>query len=509
MSQPAPLKSIVIVGGGSAGWMTAAALSHAVGRSCSITLIESEAIGTVGVGEATIPPIRNFNQRLGIDEATFVRETQGSYKLGIEFVDWGRKGHSYFHPFGQYGAEFDSVPFYHHWMRESLEGRIDGPIDDFSMCWAMAKAGKFTHPSPDRRMIQSTFDYAYHFDAGLYAAYLRRFAESRGVVCKEGRVVDVAVRGEDGFIEAVTLENGERIAGEFFIDCSGFRGLLIEEALEAGYDNWQHWLPCDRAVAVPSERGGEKGEFTPYTRSTAREAGWQWRIPLQHRTGNGYVHCSEFISEDEASATLLANLDGKALADPRPLRFVTGKRREFWKRNCVAIGLSAGFMEPLESTSLHLIQYGILRLIALLPDSGMSPLLAHEYNAQTAKEYELIRDFLILHYKASERQDSELWRYCAAMPIPDSLQYKIDHFRAHGVLVAESHELFANPSWIAVYLGQGIVPNRAPALAAMREGVPVAERLAQIRAAMSEAVAAMPSHSEFVARHCAAAPLAA
>jgi tryptophan halogenase len=303
----------------------------------------------------------------------------------------------------------------------------------------------------------------------------------------------------------VLLDDGTRIAGEFFIDCSGFRGLLIEEALEAGYDNWQHWLPCDRAVAVPCE----KGEFTPYTRSTAREAGWQWRIPLQHRTGNGYVHCSNFISEDEASATLLANLDGKALADPRPLRFVTGKRREFWKRNCVAIGLSAGFMEPLESTSLHLIQYGILRLIALLPDSAMSPLLAREYNAQTAREYELIRDFLILHYKATERDDSELWRYCAAMPIPDSLQYKIDHFRAHGMLVAEGPELFANPSWIAVYLGQGIVPNRAPALAAMREGVPVAERLAQIRAAMSEAVATMPSHSEFVARHCAAAPLAA
>ena len=501
----APLSSIVIVGGGSAGWMTAAALADAVGRSCTITLIESEAIGTVGVGEATIPPIRHFNKRLGIDEATFMRETQGSYKLGIEFVDWGRKGHSYFHPFGQYGAEFDSVPFYHHWMHEHLAGRVDGPIDDFSMCWAMAKVGKFSHPSPDRRLIQSTFDYAYHFDAGLYAAFLRRYAESRGVRRVEGKVIDVALRGEDGFIDAVTLDRGERIAGEFFIDCSGFRGLLIEEALHAGYDNWQAWLPCDRAVAVPCERG----EFTPYTRSTAREAGWQWRIPLQHRTGNGYVHCSEFISEDEAAATLLANLDGKPLADPRPLRFVTGKRREFWKKNCVAIGLSAGFMEPLESTSLHLIQYGILRLIALLPDAAMSPLLAREYNAQTSREYELIRDFLILHYKACERDDSELWRYCAAMPIPDSLQYKIDHFREAGMLVADGQELFANPSWIAVYLGQGIVPRQAPALAAMRAGVPVAERFRQIRQAMDEAVAAMPSHGDFIARHCPAPPLAA
>jgi tryptophan halogenase len=502
MTGPGPLKSIVIVGGGSAGWMTAAALSDAVGRTCRITLIESEAIGTVGVGEATIPPIRQFNNRLGIDEATFVRETQGSFKLGIEFVDWGRQGQSYFHPFGQYGAEFDTVPFYHHWMRENLAGRVDGSIDDFSMCWAMAKAGKFSTPSPDRRLIQSTFDYAYHFDAGLYAAFLRRFAEARGVTRMEGRVVDVALRSEDGFIESVALENGETIEGEFFIDCSGFRGLLIEEALEAGYDNWQHWLPCDRAVAVPCE----KGDFTPYTRSTAKAAGWQWRIPLQHRTGNGYVHCSEFISEDEASAELLASLDGKPLADPRTLRFVTGKRREFWKRNCVAIGLSAGFMEPLESTSLHLIQYGILRLIALLPDSDMSPLLSHEYNAQTTSEYERIRDFLILHYKAGERDDSALWRYCTAMPIPDSLQYKIDHFRAHGMLVSDERELFANPSWIAVYLGQGIVPARAPALAAMRSQVPVAERLASIRTAMTEAVAAMPSHAEFIARHCAALP---
>lgn len=501
----APLQHIVIVGGGSAGWMTAAALADAVGRDCRITLIESEAIGTVGVGEATIPPIRHFNRRLGIDEATFVRETQGSFKLGIQFVDWGRQGHSYFHPFGQYGAEFDSVPFYHHWMRESLEGRVAGPIDDFSMCWAMAKAGRFAHPSPDRRLIQSTFDYAYHFDAGLYAAFLRRFAEHRGVTRLEGKVVDVSLRGEDGFIAAVTLDSGVRIEGEFFIDCSGFRGLLIEEALAAGYDNWQHWLPCDRAVAVPCERG----EFTPYTRSTAKPAGWQWRIPLQHRTGNGYVHCSEFISEDEATAELLASLDGKPLADPRTLRFVTGKRREFWKKNCVAIGLSAGFMEPLESTSLHLIQYGILRLIALLPDSAMSPLLSREYNAQTAREYELIRDFLILHYKASTRDDSALWRYTAAMAIPDSLQYKIDHFTAHGMLVADGQELFANPSWIAVYLGQGIVPQQAPALAAMRSQVPVAERLAQVRAAMDEAVAAMPSHADFIARHCPAPPLAA
>ncbi|MGQ7829713.1 tryptophan halogenase family protein [Altererythrobacter sp. Z27] len=493
-----PLEHVLIIGGGSAGWMTAAALSDTLGPRCKITLIESEEIGTVGVGEATIPPIRYFNNRLGIDEATFVRETSGSFKLGIEFVDWTRVGHSYFHPFGQHGAEFDQVPFYHYWMRESLAGRIEGPIDDFSMAWAMAKAGKFAHPSPDRRQIQSTFDYAYHFDAVLYARFLRRFAEARGVTRVEGRVADVALDPESGDIKQVTLADGREFAAEFFIDCSGFRGLLIEDALETGYENWQHWLPCDRAIAVPCSKGDE---IAPYTRSTAKAAGWQWRIPLQHRTGNGYVHCSEFIDEGDATEALLGSLDGEALADPRTLRFVTGRRRKFWNRNCVAIGLSAGFMEPLESTSLHLIQYGILRLLALFPDREMSPLLAEEYNRQTLAEYERIRDFLILHYKATERQDSELWRYCAAMKIPDSLQYKIDHFRNYGLIVSDERELFNNPSWIAVYLGQGIAPRRAPAIAELRNAVPVSERFAAIEQAMREAVAEMPAHAEFLARN--------
>lgn len=493
-----PLRKIVIVGGGSAGWMAAAALSDALGRSCSIVVVESEAIGTVGVGEATIPPIRFFNHRLGIDEATFVRETSGSYKLGIEFVDWTRIGHRYFHPFGQHGVEFDVVPFYHYWMREHLAGRVSGPIDDFSMAWAMAKAGKFSHPLADRRQIQSTFDYAYHFDAGLYAQYLRRYSEARGVTRIEGRIRNVKLDAETGAITSVTLENGDDIDGEFFIDCSGFRGLLIEEALHAGYDDWRHWLPCDRAVAVPCEK---VGAMTPYTRSTAKAAGWQWRIPLQHRTGNGYVHCSNYVSEDEATSVLMASLDGAPGAAPRTLRFTTGKRKSFWKKNCVAIGLSAGFMEPLESTSLHLIQYGILRLIALLPDREMSPLLAAEYNRQTAEEYERVRDFLILHYKATERNDSELWRYCSSMSIPETLQYKIDHFRNYGLLVSDPRELFNNPSWIAVYLGQNITPRRAPALAAMREA-PVSDRFEAIARAMKEAVAAMPSHDDFVANHC-------
>lgn len=497
------LDKVVIVGGGSAGWMTAAALASSIGHTAEITLIESEAIGTVGVGEATIPPIRHFNHRIGVDEQTFLRETQGSFKLGIEFIDWGQKGESYFHPFGQYGAEFDVIPFYHHWMKEWLAGRAER-IDNYSMAWIASRDGKFVHPSRDNRQVQSTHDYAYHFDAVLYAKYLRRFAEERGAVRHEGRVAGVDLHPENGFIKSVTLEDGRTFGGDLFIDCSGFRGLLIEGALHTGYEDWSHWLPCNRAVAVPCEK---IGPMLPYTRSTAREAGWQWRIPLQHRTGNGYVHCDAFIGEDEACETLLTNLDGKPLGDVRTLRFTTGRRRKFWHRNCVSIGLSAGFMEPLESTSLHLIQYAILRLLALFPDKSMSPLLAKEYNRLTVQEYERIRDFLILHYHATERRDTELWRYCAHMDIPDTLRYKIDQFTNYGILVAEDRELFNNPSWLAVYLGQNIKPRSAPAMAEMRDTVPTADRLKDIRRAMEEAAAAMQSHQDFVGRYAPAAAI--
>ena len=495
--QAEAVKRVIIVGGGSAGWMTAAGLANALGRECEIVLIESEEIGTAGVGEATIPPIKYFNQRLGIDEATFLRETNGTFKLGIQFNNWTRIGDSYFHPFGQYGAEFDQVPFYHFWMREHLKGDPT-PIDEYSMAWAAARAGKFDHPVPDRRNIRSTYDYAYHFDAMLYARYLRTYAEALGVTRHEGRVVDVARHDDSGFIRAVTMEDGRSFEADLFVDCSGFFGLLIEKTLQTGYEDWSHWLPCDSAVAVGCEK---TSEALPYTKSTAKAGGWQWRIPLQHRTGNGYVFCSQYLSADEAKTELLASLDGEAQDEPRLLRFNTGRRKKFWNGNCVAIGLSAGFMEPLESTSLHLIQYGIMRLIALFPDKDMSPLLVEEYNALTGAEYERIRDFLILHYKATERDDAELWRYCANMPIPDRLQYKIDHFRNHGAIVSDERELFHNPSWIAVYLGQNIIPRRAPALARMRSGVPVADRLAAIRSAMKESVDAMPSHEAFLAAY--------
>ncbi len=499
-----PLRKIVIVGGGSAGWMSAAALSNATRGGCEIILVESEEIPTVGVGEATIPHIRRFNQSLGIDEARFVRETQGSFKLGIEFVNWRKENHSYFHPFGHFGADFDTLPLYQYWFKAFAEGEA-GELQDYSMCWGMAQRGKFSQPSQNPRQIQSTFDYAYHFDAGLYAAFLRRMSESNGVKRIEGRVTDVRLRGDDGFIEAITLESGAVIDGDFFVDCTGFRGLLIEDALQTGYEDWTHWLPCDRAVAVPCESIGPDG-LTPYTRSTAHAGGWQWRIPLQHRTGNGYVHASQFVSTDHATDTLLANLDGAALADPRVLRFTTGRRKKFWNRNCVAIGLAAGFMEPLESTSLHLIQIGIMRLLALFPGRQADPLSAEEYNRLTIEEYESIRDFLILHYRLNAREEGELWRYCREMEIPDTLAYKMEQFEKNGRIVARQVELFTNPSWLAVFLGQGMMPQRYDSLVDMR-GVDGPRYLSGIKRAIDEASGAMPSHHAFIEAHCKAAPL--
>ena len=492
-----PLERIVIVGGGSAGWMTAAALAHAVGGRVAIDLVESESIGTVGVGEATIPPIRQFNQRLGIAEADFVRETQGSFKLGIEFVDWQRLGHSYFHPFGQYGAEFDVVPFYQHWMREWLAGRESRDIGAFCMAWEAARHNRFEPPMADRRNIRSRHDYAYHFDAVRYAAFLRRYSEARGVTRHEGRVVDVRLDAETGHVVAVVTEDGRTLGGDLFIDCTGFRGLLIGDALNVPYESWKHYLPVDRAVAVSCEASGPT---LSYTRSTAHASGWQWRIPLQHRTGNGHVYASDFETEEGALDTLLANLDGAPTAEPRRLRFTTGMRRDVWVGNVVSIGLSAGFMEPLESTSLHVIQYAVLRLLALFPDKSMSPVLAREYNRLTRAENERIRDFLILHYHATERDDSPFWDHCRTMAIPDSLARKIEAFREHGLIVSDADELFANPSWIAVYLGQGIAPTRPPAVAALRAGVPVSQRLDQVRAAVAEGAAAMPAHDAFLDR---------
>jgi tryptophan halogenase len=494
------IRRIAIVGGGSAGWMAAAVLSNALHGNCRIELIESEEIGTIGVGEATLPPLKRFNQMLGVDEHAFIAATQGTFKLGIDFLNWSRPGHRYFHPFGQIGLPFDAVPFHQHWLREHARGEA-APLQDYAFAWVAARLGRFERPLADPRYVQSTFDYAYHFDATLYARYLRGYADQRGVVRTEGKVVDVALRAEDGFIRSLTLAGGATIEADLFVDCSGFRGVLIEGALKAGYEEWKHWLPCDRAVAVPSAHVGEP---VPYTRAIAHPAGWQWRIPLQHRMGNGLVYCSRHIGDDEAAALLLANLEGEALAEPRLLRFTAGRRRQFWVRNCVALGLAAGFMEPIESTSIHLVQSSLTRLLALFPDRDFDPLAAREFNRLTHAEYERIRDFLILHYHVNQRDGAPLWCETRAMSIPDTLQYKLDQFRSGGRTVAEAQELFQNSNWLAVFIGQEVWPARHDPLVDLRTAVDARRFLADLRGLMEKAAQSMPTHAQYIHRHCRA-----
>ncbi|MEO8115186.1 MAG: tryptophan halogenase family protein [Phenylobacterium sp.] len=498
MSSDTAVKTVLVVGGGTAGWMTAAALAHALqGSGVRIRLVESEEIGIVGVGEATLPHIRIFNAKLGIDERDFMARTHATFKLGIEFRNWGRKGASYIHPFGDYGRPMGGVGFHQYWTKQRLAGDATD-IGDYSLPIMASRLGRFAPPSEDDSVL-STFGYAYQFDATLYAPYLRAYGEARGVERTEGKVVDVALRGEDGFIEAITLASGERIEADLFVDCSGFRGLLIEQALKTGYDDWSHWLPCDRAVAVPCET---READAPYTRSTAREAGWQWRIPLQHRIGNGYVYCSDFISDDEAQATLMANLEGPALAEPRRLRFTTGARRKSWNRNCVAIGLSSGFLEPLESTSIYLIQIAITNLIELWPERDIDPADIDEFNQLIDMELARVRDFLVLHYHATERDDSALWNYCRNMSVPDSLTYKMDLFRERGTVVKYKLGLFLEPSWIAVYLGQGILPEGYDPLADQQPPEETRRRLRELRAVVRRAAEGMPMHDAYVASHC-------
>jgi tryptophan 7-halogenase len=502
MRDPDAITKVVIVGGGTAGWMAAAALSRLSGSGLTeVTLVESDAIGIVGVGEATIPPIRHFNEIIGIDERDFIRATQGSFKLGIEFRGWTRPGHRYIHPFGPYGADIGAVKFHQHWLRLRAMGRA-ADIEDYNLCAVASRQGRFGPVAPQARSPLAQLHWAYHFDASLYAKYLRAFCEARGVTRREGRITQVHQRGEDGFIEAVELESGERIEGELFIDCSGFRGLLIEQTLKAGYEDWTGWLPCDRAVAVPCAHGAEG--LTPYTRSTAREAGWQWRIPLQHRVGNGYVYSSAHISDDEAAATLLASLEGEAQADPRPLRFTTGQRKAAWVKNCVALGLASGFLEPLESTSIHMIQTGITRLLHLFPDRRFDARGIAEYNRLTARHAAQIRDFIILHYHANQRAGEPLWDACRTMEVPGSLRRRIDLFRLKGRISRDEDELFAEPSWLAVYLGQEVVPEGWDPIADAAPADDIAAALAQVRDAVLAGTASMPLHSDFIARHCRA-----
>ena len=495
------VRKIVIVGGGTAGWMAAAACSKFLqGSEYSIELVESDEIGTVGVGEATIPPLLLFNRTLGIDEVEFIRATQASFKLGIEFVDWTRLGHTYFHPFGTFGVEMHGIHFHHFWLRHLAAGGTF-THDEFNSCTMAAKVGRFARPLPTDRSPLPPIGYAYHFDAGLYARFLRQYAEARGAKRHEGRVVDVQLSAEDGFIKAITLSDGRTIPGDFFIDCSGFRGLLIEQTLHAGYEDWRQWLPCDRAMAVPCER---LESTTPYTRSTAREAGWQWRIPLQHRTGNGYVYCSEFLSDDEAAKLLLSRLDATPRADPRPLRFITGRRKEVWKKNCVALGLASGFLEPLESTSIHLIQTAIARLMSLFPGQHFDPAAIAKYNALAQVEMEEIRDFLLLHYKATERTDTPFWRHCQAIKLTDSLEQRWEMYRQNAHLVVAPHELFKDSSWFAVFTGQGVSPKAYHPFADLPSDAELKRRLELIRGDVEKRMQSFPTHDAYIREQCAA-----
>lgn len=500
------IENVIIVGGGTAGWMAAAALSRIrAGRQVAITLVESEDIGTVGVGEATIPPFLDFNKLLEIDERELLAEVQGSFKLGIQFVNWGRLGDSYIHPFGNYGYQMDGISFHHIWHKYHQAGD-KRPIQVFNMETMAAHFGRFARTEDYQRDDLPPINYAYHLDAGRYARFLRKYAEARGVVRREGKVADVTLDGESGFVSSITMQDGAVIKGDLFIDCSGFRGVLIEQALKTGYDDWSNYLPCDRAVALPCMRDDGSGPL-PYTRATAHTAGWQWQVPLQHRNGNGHVYCSSFMNDDEALDILVKNMAGKPAAEPNFLRFTTGRRKKFWNKNVVALGLSSGFMEPLESTSIHLINTGINKLIALLSLDGITQVQEDAFNRLTGKEYARIRDFLILHYNATARDDSAFWNHCRTMAVPDSLVEKIALFRANGQIFREDDELFTETSWAAVMMGQGIMMGGHNAMADRLQTPETSKELDGIEQSIRYVVQHMPSHSDYLAQYCPAKPL--
>ncbi|WP_286806062.1 MULTISPECIES: tryptophan halogenase family protein [unclassified Marinimicrobium] len=495
------VRKVMIVGGGTAGWMAAAAMAKVLkNQYCDIQLVESDSIGTVGVGEATIPQIQLFNQMLGLDENEFIRRTQGTFKLGIQFVNWGHIGERYLHAFGEVGKDMEGVQFYHYWLKLFQAGEAPN-IDAYTLNCQAVEQGRFMRPVDAGNSPLSRIAYAFHFDAARYAMFLRDYAMERGVRRREGKIERVSLRPGDGFIESITLDDGETLEADLFIDCSGFRGLLIEQALKTGYEEWSRWLPCDRAVAVPCAKVAEP---VPYTRSTAHSAGWQWRIPLQHRTGNGHVYCSQFISDDEAADTLLKNLDGEPLADPKFIRFTTGKRLKFWNKNCVALGLASGFMEPLESTSIHLVQSGIAKLMSLFPNRNFDQEDIDEYNRQVDFEYTRIRDFLIAHYHVTQRDDSEFWNYCRTMDVPDTLKQKMNHYRKNGRIFRTNEELFNETSWLEVMHGQGLKAEGYHPIVDTLSKDEIARRLESIRNVINKSVEYMPKHSEFIAKHCAA-----
>ena len=493
-AHPPAIRSVVVVGGGTAGWIAAAVLAHSLGPSGhSVTLVESDAIGTVGVGEATIPHLRGLHALLGIDEDEFVRATQATFKLGIEFVGWSRPGARYTHPFGVFGAPLDGVAFHHHWLRQcALGGEGAAPLAHYSLAWRAADAGRFQRAAGPANSPLGQLAHAFHFDAVLCAAFLRRVAEAKGARRVQGRVVDVA-RADDGRIASVLLEDGRAVAGDLFVDCSGFAGLLIEGALGAGYQDWSHWLPCDSAVALGS---GRDVVPEPRTRATAHGAGWQWRIPLRHRTGNGRVYASAHLSDAAARTELLDSLDGPPLGEPRQLRFTTGRRRAFWSNNCVALGLAAGFLEPLESTSIHLAQSGALRLAALFPRDRIDPAVIATYNRVTGQEWAGVRDFLIAHYHCTSRDDTPFWRHVRSMSVPDSLAERMALWRASGQIVLRDGELFGEANWLALFDGQEVPAQSWSPLADALPAVDLDRRMANIRQVIAASRDRMPCHQD-------------
>jgi tryptophan halogenase len=498
------IRRLVIVGGGTAGWMTATALRRLLYPELSIEVVESEEIGIIGVGEATIPPFRRHNALLGIDEREFVRATQATFKLGIEFRDWARPGDSYMHGFGPLGLDLDGQPFHQYWTRALRMGEAKD-LGLYSFNVQAALQGRFMPTPVDAPKNTPLEDivYAYHFDAALYARYLRRFAEAEGVRRTEGRIVDVRLHPDTGFVDTLVLQDGRTVSGEFFVDCSGFRGLLIEQCLHAGYEDWSNWLPCDRAWAVPCENVTSP---VPYTRATARPAGWQWRIPLQHRVGNGHVFSSRHMSEDEAAAMLLANLEGRPLAEPKLIPFHGGKRRRAWIRNVVAIGLSGGFLEPLESTAIHLVQTAIAKLALLFPERDCSEALQSRYNSQIDEEFTWVRDFLILHYHATERDDTAFWNHCRSMEIPESLREVIALFRDSARILPRTDELFKTVSWAQVMIGQRLESRRYPPVIDRLTDAELQKFIRHVEEVIRSCVAVVPAQEAFIARHCKAPP---
>ncbi len=488
------VRKVVIVGGGTAGWVAAASVAKLLGKNLDISLIESDEIGTVGVGEATIPTLITLHQLLKIDEREFMAAVQGTFKLGISFENWRDVGKDYIHSFGFTGKDCWAAGFVHFWLKARAQG-ISADFGEYCTELMAAKANKFAVFKPDG------LNYAYHMDASLYAKFMRKIAEQHGCKRIEGKIVEVGTNADTGFIEHVQLASGKKVEGDLFIDCSGFRALLIGETLNTEYEDWSKWLPCDSAIAVQTRSVADP---IPYTRSIARDAGWQWRIPLQSRVGNGHVFCSKYISDEEATQTLLNNIEGEVLTEPRVIKFRTGQRTQHWNKNCIALGLAGGFVEPLESTSIHMVQSGILRLLRMFPFDGINEPYVKEFNKQMSDEFHFIRDFIVLHYHVTEREDTEFWRHCKTMEIPESLQHRIDMFKQTGSVFHKIGDLFAENSWTQVMLGQGLVPEQHHPIVDMMSDDELKAFMHSIKSSVDHLVGQLPSHQEFIGKYCKA-----